>query len=103
MARLRLNPKGIQSLSPGLRASATLGSDWFRLSNPERVASPREDAPTTAMPQSLARILVHAVFSTKERRPFLQKVALRSEVHCYLGGILKNQGQVPHDERYVWD
>ena len=47
------------------------------------------------MPQSLARILVHAVFSTKERRPFLQKVALRSEVHCYLGGILKNQGCEP--------
>jgi REP element-mobilizing transposase RayT len=42
------------------------------------------------MPQSLARILVHTVFSTKERRPLLRDVALRQELHSYLGGILKN-------------
>jgi REP-associated tyrosine transposase len=42
------------------------------------------------MPQSLARILVHTVFSTKERRPWLRQAALRRELHCYLGGILKN-------------
>ena len=54
MARLRLNPKGIQSFSPGLRASATLGLDWFRISNPERVASAGKDDRTAAMPQSLA-------------------------------------------------
>jgi putative transposase len=42
------------------------------------------------MPQSLAKILVHAVFSTKERRPFLRDTALRQEMHHYLGGILKN-------------
>jgi putative transposase len=41
------------------------------------------------MPQSLAKILVHAVFSTKERRPFLRDLALRNELHHYLGGILK--------------
>jgi putative transposase len=44
----------------------------------------------TAMPQSLARILVHTVFSTKERRPWLREAALRQELHGYLGGILKN-------------
>ena len=43
-----------------------------------------------AMPQSLARILTHAVFSTKDRRPFLRDTALRQELHHYLGGILKN-------------
>ena len=37
------NPEGIQALSPGLRVSATLGSDWFRISNPERVASTRTE------------------------------------------------------------
>src|SRR5271168_4882265 len=42
------------------------------------------------MPQSLAKILVHAVFSTKERRPFLRDAALRVELHHYLGGILAN-------------
>jgi putative transposase len=40
------------------------------------------------MPQSLAKILVHTVFSTKDRRPFLRDPALRQELHHYLGGIL---------------
>ncbi len=42
------------------------------------------------MAQSLAKILLHVVFSTKERRPFLKDVALREELHRYLGGILTN-------------
>jgi hypothetical protein len=40
------------------------------------------------MPQSLAKILVHTVFSTKDRRPFLRDQMLREELHRYLGGIL---------------
>ncbi len=42
------------------------------------------------MSQSLAKILVHTVFSTKERCPFLRYRTLRDELHCYLGGILNN-------------
>jgi REP element-mobilizing transposase RayT len=42
------------------------------------------------MPQSLAKILVHTVFSTKERRPFLRDKDVREELHRYLGGILMN-------------
>src|SRR5439155_6139398 len=42
------------------------------------------------MTQSLAKILVHTVFSTKERRPFLREPGLREELHRYLGGILNN-------------
>ena len=42
------------------------------------------------MAQSLAKILVHTVFSTKDRRPFLRKRELREELHRYLGGILAN-------------
>lgn len=42
------------------------------------------------MSQSLAKILVHAVFSTKDRHPFLNDVSLRSEIHNYIGGILSN-------------
>jgi REP element-mobilizing transposase RayT len=40
------------------------------------------------MPQSLAKILVHTIFSTKERRPFLRDKLLREELHRYIGGIL---------------
>ena len=35
------------------------------------------------MPQSLARVLVHVVFSTRDRQPFLTD-AIRSEMHAYL-------------------
>jgi putative transposase len=42
------------------------------------------------MPQSLAKILVHSVFSTKDRRPSLRDKPLRDELHRYLGGILVN-------------
>ena len=47
------------------------------------------------MPQSLAKILVHAVFSTKDRRPFLRDKLLREELHRYLGGILTNHNCQP--------
>ena len=40
------------------------------------------------MAQSLAKILVHTVFSTRVRRPFLRDKPLRDELHHYLGGIL---------------
>jgi len=42
------------------------------------------------MPQSLAKILLHTVFSTKERQPLLRDPALREELHRYLGGILNH-------------
>jgi REP element-mobilizing transposase RayT len=42
------------------------------------------------MPQSLARIYIHLVFSTKHRRPFLKDEGLRERVHAYLVGICKN-------------
>jgi putative transposase len=40
------------------------------------------------MAQSLAKILLHLVFSTKERRSFLRDQPLCEELHRYLGGIL---------------
>jgi putative transposase len=45
--------------------------------------------------QSLLKILVHAVFSTKDRRPFLRKPALREELYNYLGGILMHHDRQP--------
>jgi len=41
------------------------------------------------MPQSLANILVHAIWSTKERRPLISD-GVRAGLHGYLAGILKN-------------
>jgi len=45
------------------------------------------------MPQSLSRILIHLVFSTKNREPRLTP-ALQTELHPYLAGIL-DQIQCP--------
>ena len=42
------------------------------------------------MPQSLAQIYLHIVFSTKYRVPFLADRALREESHTYLGGTCRN-------------
>lgn len=44
------------------------------------------------MPQSLAQIYLHIVFSTKERRPLLQNSSIRDEMHHYLGGICNDVG-----------
>jgi len=41
------------------------------------------------MAQSLANVVVHLVFSTKERRPLLRDDA-RSNLHAYVTGILRN-------------
>ena len=46
------------------------------------------------MPQSLARVLVHLVFSTKNRAPIIAP-AIRPELHAYLGGILDAFGCSP--------
>lgn len=42
------------------------------------------------MPQSLAQIYLHIIFSTKERKPFLNTKDLRNAMHAYLSGICKN-------------
>ena len=46
------------------------------------------------MPQSLAKIYIHLVFSTKGRHPWLTK-GIRHELHPYLGGILRERGCPP--------
>jgi len=42
------------------------------------------------MPQSLSNILLHVIFSTKSREPYLRNAKLRSELHGYLVGALRN-------------
>jgi putative transposase len=41
------------------------------------------------MPQSLAQVWLHIVFSTKNREPFLADPSIRREVHAYLAATCK--------------
>ncbi|WFB37427.1 IS200/IS605 family transposase [Kiritimatiellota bacterium B12222] len=42
------------------------------------------------MPQSLSKILIHVIFSTKDRHPFLTQ-EIRPELHAYLATLARNQ------------
>lgn len=44
------------------------------------------------MPQSLARVLVHILFSTKNREPLLTTPELRGAMNAYMVGVLGKQG-----------
>lgn len=44
------------------------------------------------MPQSLAQVYLHVVFSTKDRLPYLEEEETRQRVHAYLAGVCKNLG-----------
>jgi REP element-mobilizing transposase RayT len=46
------------------------------------------------MPQSLARVPLHLIYSTKNRRPFITD-AVRDSLHRYQAGILANLGCEP--------
>ncbi len=54
------------------------------------------------MPQSLAQILVHVVFSTKNREPLLDD-AIRADLHAYVGGIVQNIGGALFQAGSVFD
>jgi REP element-mobilizing transposase RayT len=41
------------------------------------------------MPQSLAQVHIHVIFSTKNRIPFLVEAEFRKEMHAYLASIMK--------------
>lgn len=43
------------------------------------------------MPQSLAHILLHVVFSTKDRRPFVAQ-AVRPDLHAYMAATVRGLG-----------
>ena len=44
------------------------------------------------MPQSLSKVYLHVVFSTKNRVPYLSDRGLRQETHAYLAGACRNLG-----------
>ena len=41
------------------------------------------------MPQSLSKVLVHIVFSTKDRKPYLRDLDIRKQMFAQLGGASK--------------
>ena len=47
------------------------------------------------MPQSLAKVVVHIVFSTKDRRLYLREIELRRELYAYMATILKENVDSP--------
>ena len=47
------------------------------------------------MPQSLARVVLHVVFSTKNRVPLLKDLELRARLHAYMAGVLQKIGCEP--------
>ena len=47
------------------------------------------------MPQSLAKVIVHIVYSTKHRQPWLHDPTLRSELHAYSTTILEEEVDSP--------
>ena len=73
-------------------AVATLGNGPRPTQHPERgcvESTQREDIP---VPQCLANVAVHLVFSMKDRRPYLVADDIRSEMHRQLGGTSKTLG-----------
>ncbi len=44
------------------------------------------------MAQSLGKVLIHIVFSTKLRYPYLADKSIRDQMHAYLGGTCKALG-----------
>ena len=45
-----------------------------------------------AMPQSLAKVLIHTIFSTKDRAPCLKDAGFRRETHAYRAGVTDKLG-----------
>ena len=59
------------------------------ITNPNGVASKPGKPSDYAMPQSLSRVLIHSVFSTKNRTPLLRDPEFRDQFHAYLGGCTR--------------
>ena len=47
------------------------------------------------MPQSLAKVAIHLVFSTKNRTPWLKGTELRKGLYAYMATILRNSVDSP--------
>ncbi len=61
---------------PALKARFTSGTRWIIIG---------------AMPQSLSKVILHIVFSTKNRQPWLDS-NVRPRMHAYVATICRNLG-----------
>ncbi len=44
------------------------------------------------MSQSLSQVIIHIIFSTKERTPYLRDNNIRKQTHAYIASIIRNMG-----------
>ncbi len=79
-----LNAIVFQSSTHAQRSHLTIGRSWSLVAVPTKTA---REVPT--MPQSLSQIWVHLIFSTKERRPFLQHPEFREAMFKMLAHHVK--------------
>jgi putative transposase len=97
-------PKAFNEIAQGRGTPRTLGYKKIKSDTPKALhriewnlvswmitgwtvtALPFEYPGASRMPQSLAQIYLHIVFSTKERHPSLADEAIRTAMHKYLGG-----------------
>ena len=88
--RMSITPKALHQIAQGREAwRAHPGRRKMRFCTPTGYHKlPRHRF--FLMPQSFAQIYLHLVFSTKDRRPFLQDSDVQSELHAYLGGICRD-------------
>ena len=56
---------------------------------------PQRGATIFLMPQSLARVVLHLAFSTKNRSSFLKDADFRARLHAYIAGVLQKIGCEP--------
>ena len=91
----RAYPEGIKIIQPSVDATKERLRWVTRNIYSPNLKGLNQPPVSTVMPQSLAKIIVHTVFSTKDRRPFLRDQNLREELHRYLGGILTNHDCQP--------
>jgi putative transposase len=92
---LLFTPKALHSSAQGRAAHP--GSAGVRVApTPKALHKGYCDHPIEdlTMPQSLAKIYVHLVFSTKHRQPFLTDKQIRNDCHAYLAGTCKQRGSV---------
>jgi REP element-mobilizing transposase RayT len=85
LVRLILQPKGLPQASPGHRPGDA-GNGIQALKGRDKTGDSNY---ASAMPQSLSRMVVHLVFSTKNREPILRNGELRIRLHAYMAGILQ--------------
>jgi hypothetical protein len=90
------DPKGGKGQRPGCKlAQGKRGTSAALGMSTKNMQSPNGGGTIWAMPQSLARVVLHIAFTTKNRVPFLKEVDLRSRLHAYMAGGLQNIGCEP--------